>query len=328
MTVKIVPCRKLTISRDVTNRGSVFRADRTIRHDWPLVGGVVNGAMVITDSVFSELSLEGMQAMFKPKVEGSLLLDELYGQQSDLDFFILFGSMVGIIGNWSQSAYSAATGFLNSLVSQRRTQRNQVASLIHPAEVRGVGYVARMGRGLSDHMANTLGTNVVSERDLHELFAEAILAGPPNSGRNPEIIAGMSMADPSTQPNILWYTNPKTWDFVDYHVVSTSAQTSGASSVPLLAQLESALNEEESIEIIRDSFAAKLHNKLHLPQDKEVSPDTHLEELGVDSLVAVDLRMWFAKELGIDVPVLQILGGLSVQEIASNATTKYLQSAS
>lgn len=45
---------------------------------------------------------------------------------------------------------------------------------------------------------------------LHELFAEAILAGLPNSGRNPDIIAGMSMADPSKQPNILWYPNPKT----------------------------------------------------------------------------------------------------------------------
>lgn len=109
---------RLTVSSDVTNRDSVLRADRIIRHDWPLVGGMVNGAMVLTDSVFSELSLEGMQAMFKPKVEGILL--------------------------------------------------------------------------------------------LHELFAEAILAGLPNSGRNPDIIAGMSMADPSKQPNILWYPNPKT----------------------------------------------------------------------------------------------------------------------
>lgn len=63
--------------------------------------------------------------------------------------------------------------------------------------------------------------------------------------------------------------------------------------------MESALDEEESTDIIRGSFAAKLHNKLHLPQDKEISPDTHLEELCVDSLVAVDLRMWFAKELGL-----------------------------
>lgn len=284
----------------------------------------MNGAMVLTDGLFSELTLEGIHAMFKPKVEGSLFLDELYSD-ANLDFFILFGSLVGIIGNWSQSAYSAATNFLTSLVHGRRTLRNQVGSVIHPAEVRGVGYVSRQGRALSEHMGNTLGTNIVSERDLHELFAEAILAGPPDSGRNPEIVAGMSAAHPVEQPNIIWYANPKTWDFIQYHTVSMSSQASGAAAVPLKVQLESARDVAETTVIIRESFVLKLRTKLHLPQEKEIDPDTHLAELGVDSLVAVDLRMWFAKELGVDVAVLQILGGSSIEEIAAKAATKIWQ---
>lgn len=99
-----------------------------IRQQFPPIGGVVNGAMTLTDNLFSELTLDDIHAIFKPKVEGSLLLDELYND-SNLDFFILFGSLVGTIGNWSQSAYSAATNFLTSLVHGRR-QRNQVGSVI------------------------------------------------------------------------------------------------------------------------------------------------------------------------------------------------------
>lgn len=163
--------------------------------------------MVLTDSLFSELTLDDIHATFKPKVERSLLLDEIYNDPN-LDFFILFGSLVSTIGNWSQSAYSVATNFLTSFVHDRR-QRNQVGSVICPGAVGGVGYVSRHGRALSEHMSNVLGSRVVSERELHGLFAEAILAGPPDSGRNPDIIAGMSTASLVDQPNVLWYTNPK-----------------------------------------------------------------------------------------------------------------------
>lgn len=50
-----------------------------------------------------------------------------------------------------------------------------------------------------------------------------------------------------------------------------------------------------------------------------VSPDTVLQELGIDSLVAVDLRAWFVTELGIDMPILKILGGSTIIDLATDA---------
>lgn len=47
----------------------------------------------------------------------------------------------------------------------------------------------------------------------------------------------------------------------------------------------------------------------------EISPD----ELGVDSLVAVDIRSWFLKEPGVDLPVLKILNSASVRELILSA---------
>lgn len=43
------------------------------------------------------------------------------------------------------------------------------------------------------------------------------------------------------------------------------------------------------------------------------------EELGLDSLVAVDIRSWFVKELSVEMPVLKILGGFTVAELVSAA---------
>lgn len=91
---------------------------------------------------------------------------------------------------------------------------------------------------------------------------------------------------------------------------------------PLKQQLESAETMLEATTIIRTNFTSKLHRKLHIPQGKTISPDTQLADLGVDSVVAVDLRMWFAKSLDIDMPVLEILSGSSIDQIVSNAAAK------
>lgn len=43
------------------------------------------------------------------------------------------------------------------------------------------------------------------------------------------------------------------------------------------------------------------------------------DELGIDSLVAVDLRSWFLKELSVDMPVLKILGGATISDLLAHA---------
>jgi hybrid polyketide synthase/nonribosomal peptide synthetase ACE1 len=49
-----------------------------------------------------------------------------------------------------------------------------------------------------------------------------------------------------------------------------------------------------------------------LPEDGGITPESSLVELGIDSLVAVDMRSWFHNELEVDMPVLKILGGATV----------------
>jgi len=50
-----------------------------------------------------------------------------------------------------------------------------------------------------------------------------------------------------------------------------------------------------------------------------------LIDLGLDSLMAVDVRTWFLQELGVDLPVLKILGGASVAELVNDAVEKLPQ---
>ncbi|PWY85947.1 hypothetical protein BO70DRAFT_395079 [Aspergillus heteromorphus CBS 117.55] len=89
-----------------------------------------------------------------------------------------------------------------------------------------------------------------------------------------------------------------------------------------VAIVAGAANSSHVAEIIADGFRGKLRHKLHLPGDSALAGTTLLTEVGVDSLVAVDLRMWFVKELGVDVPVLQLLGGSSIDVLAGGAADR------
>ncbi|KAF7180413.1 hypothetical protein CNMCM7691_009581 [Aspergillus felis] len=293
---KVVP-----MEMDLSNRDSIVSVYRHIQQHHPPMGGIVNGAMVLHDSPFVNVSLEMIQSTFAAKVHGSLVLDELSGG-TDLDFFILCGSLAGVIGNWSQSAYSAANGLQAGLIRRRRMQ-NRVGSIVQPGVISGVGYIARKGAELAEYLHNSLGAEELSERDLHELFAEAILAGHPSSNRNPEIVAGAPVTDPVKQPDIIWYHSPFTWHRIDYHIQSRSDDPT------------------TKVEVVTEGFSRKVRNKFNLPSDAVLPPDTRLTDLGIDSLVAVDLRRWLQKELLVEMPTMQILSGESIAALAAAAVS-------
>lgn len=172
----------------------------------PPIAGVSNGAMILQDTLFSSISFETMKKQLQPKVDGSTVLDELF-QDNDLDFFILFGSISGVTGNQGQSAYAAANAYMASLI-HRRKKRGLVGSIINPAAIAGVGYITRTDEGLLDDLGSR-GFGVHSEQDVHQFFAEAVLAGEPHSERNPEISAGLqpfNLADPNAPT---WVRDPK-----------------------------------------------------------------------------------------------------------------------
>ncbi|KAL4915248.1 hypothetical protein BDW62DRAFT_203848 [Aspergillus aurantiobrunneus] len=307
------------VTMDVTSRESIQQVDRRIQETLPTVGGVVNGAMILQDQLFTSMSFENMERVLKPKVQGSLLLDEVYSTR-DLEFFICFGSLTGPAGNTGQSAYAAATSFMTSLVEGRR-KRGLAGSIMCPGEIRGVGYVARTDQGLVDLIRNAIGDTSISEGELNELFAEAILGGRPDSGREAAPIAGFPTVDPDEQPHIVWLRSPRTWRLLEYSG-ATSAQASAGEVVSAKQQLASVGSVQEARGIIQEALLAKVRKKLQLPEDAELTEDHSLMELGIDSLVAVDLRTWFVKELMVDMPVIKLLNSGSIAELIDRALTE------
>ena len=74
----------------------------------PPIAGVANGAMVLQDGLFDNMSYDAFAKVLKPKVLGSQLLDELF-YDTPLDFFIFFSSATAVMGNSGQSNYLQET---------------------------------------------------------------------------------------------------------------------------------------------------------------------------------------------------------------------------
>jgi len=317
-----------------------------IKQTMPLIAGVTNGALVLRDKGLINMDLETFHLNTRPKVEGTTYLDEMFPDNS-LDWFIAFSSISATVGNMGQMAYTAANMFMKALIQQRRA-RGVAGSTIDISQVFGVGYIERemklqtsLSREQATRLMNRSGTLIMSEPDLHQLFAEAIVAGRPGSGANPEIITGVKTLSSLESKEALWAGHPRFGRFIQDVGAAKLPSATKTDAVPVKMQLEKCKDVEEMAMVLRSeshpstcnnrnhtdiglhlaAFVAKLKSSLMM-SDESVSETMPLIDLGVDSLVAVEVRTWFAQEVGADVAVLKILGGPSIQELVDDVLSK------
>jgi hypothetical protein len=261
-----------------------------------------------------------------------------------LDWFIAFSSIAATVGNNGQMAYTAANMFMKALIRQRRA-RGIAGSVIDVSRVFGVGYIERemklqtsLGREQATRLMTKSGSMIMSEPDLHQLFAEAVLAGRPDSKANPEIISGVCTLRAAEAKEVLWAGHPRFGHFIQDVGAAKLPSAAKTDAIPVKVQLEKCKDLEEMAAVLRGMFILSLHSKKPLTHyaaafvvklksslmmsDESVSETTPLIDLGVDSLVAVEIRTWFAQEVGADVAVLKILGGPSIEELVEDVLSK------
>ena len=108
-------------SVDMTRREQLAQVLSEIEGAMPALAGVIHSAAVLDDGVLTRQSWERFERVLAPKVEGAWNLHELT-QGLALDFFVLFSSAASITGSAGQSNYSAANAFLDALAHYRRAQ--------------------------------------------------------------------------------------------------------------------------------------------------------------------------------------------------------------
>jgi acyl transferase domain-containing protein/acyl carrier protein len=115
-TVTVTAC-------DVTDRAALAEVIEALEH--PLTG-VLHSAGVLDDGTVDTLTPERIDNVLRPKVDAAVNLHELAG---DVDLFVLFSSVAGILGGPGQANYAAANSVLDALAQHRRAHGQAALSL-------------------------------------------------------------------------------------------------------------------------------------------------------------------------------------------------------
>ncbi|KAK1241374.1 hypothetical protein MKX08_001348 [Trichoderma sp. CBMAI-0020] len=296
---------------DISDKEGLLKIYQEVCDTMPPIAGVANAAMVLNDKLFTNMTLADFEVALKPKVTGTQNLDEIF-HSTPLDFFICFSSLTCVMGNGGQSNYAAANMYMHSLVRQRK-KRGVSASITDIAFLLGVGFVSRNLEQYEDHLKE-VGYMRISEPEFHTVFAEAIVAGKSTSSEDPEIIIGIGQA-----ANAPWYTNPRFATYVPHEsTTENSDRQQVQSSDSVQGRLVAAGSGKDALTVLQIACAEKLAMILQVHTDS-IDHGAPLLKLGIDSLVAVEIRSWFLKEVNVDMPVLKILSGASLADICQDA---------
>ena len=243
------------LAMDVLDKHNLERVVKDIRTSCLPIAGVANGAMVLEDQLFANMSTDTMRRVLGPKIDGSKNLDDVF-HDDDLEFFVLFSSAACVFGNAGQSNYTAANGYLNGLVRQRR-RRGLPASAIDIGRVTGIGYIEAAGQAVQDQLKK-LRLEPVSESDFHQTMAETILAGYANQEDQNAIpravvTTGLRVVGDDEDIKGPWFSNA----FFSHLVREIKGAASGSeeqdkkTTLPVSQRLSRAATKEEALDILQ-----------------------------------------------------------------------------
>lgn len=106
---------------DVTDEDQTREVLDMIAADMPPLRGVMHAAAVLDDGIAAQLTEERLLAVMAPKAAGAWHLHRLTGNAA-LDFFVLFSSAAGLLGSPGQANYGAGNTFLDALAHLRAAQ--------------------------------------------------------------------------------------------------------------------------------------------------------------------------------------------------------------
>ena len=270
------------------------------------------------------MTLEEWHAALRPKVDGSWNLHHALGNA--LDFFIFLSSGCGTIGHREQSNYAAGNTFQDALAAHRLA-RGLPAIAIDLPPVTEVGFVAER-----PELARTLHTTGLSPITPAELWAVLDYHCNPaawslRSTSAPHValkltlpfeLAAAGLPPPPCHRDPLFSHLGNMGNGSQAAGASVQGSASASKHSALLA---AATSPEEARTVVLDALLLKLSRVLSIDA-AQLDAAQPLHAMGIDSLVAVELRSWLAKALAVDMTVLDLTSKPSVRLVAEAAAAR------
>ena len=291
--VKIVQC-------DITDAIRIQSVLHEIQEtDFPLKG-VIHAAMVLDDNFVKNVDYDSMYNVIAPKVQGAWNLHRLT-REYQLDLFILYSSVTTCIGNPGQANYVSANAFLESLAKFRK-KSGLAATVISWDAITDTGYLARNEK-LAGRLTKRLGLSGITTEQAFEAMETLIL-----SEKTEMIVfnanwSALKRALPILNSNI--YKNIM-------HGQAIHDNLDGDNLIELLARLQ----DSEKQPVVVNFLIAEIARILQMPEEK-IAHNCTIQDLGIDSLMAMELASTIEMKLGIDLPVMTLADNVTLDSLAN-----------
>jgi len=253
------------------------------------------------------LSRDSLQRVLAPKMLGAWHLHELTRDRR-LDFFVLYSSATTTLGNPGQGSYVAANMYLESLAECRR-RLGLPALTVGWGPIGDVGFLARNER-VRDALVARIGGQLLSSAQALSQLEELLRADR----------TGVAVAD------LDWRRLQKTMPGMQsprFRALGGRAAEEigdGAMDADIHALIAN-LSSDEVLQTVTELLFEQMANVLRMPVEKIASNAT-IYDLGMDSLMAVELVTAIESRFGISVPPTAVTGGATIAQIAGRIATQ------
>ncbi|KAI0178953.1 putative polyketide synthase [Hypoxylon sp. FL1284] len=293
------------------------------------VKGAVNMAMVLRDRSWDTMTHDDWFAVAGPKVQGSWNLhNATQAAGLNLDFFVMFSSTTAVFGVPGQTNYAAANVFLDAF-ARYRNGLGLSATTINVGVVEDTGVASRDERVMRAFKAN--GYMTISSKEVLDAMALAVAAPSPRAGRGipgrvdpSTFVIGLGCVIPlaSSDNQVPWRRDPR---MGSYHNSSSSGDASRSNGHDDLKSFLAAartdremLRKDETATALAMEIGRKVLALQGQPAD-ELRTEQGLADLGMDSLVGIEMRKWWKTSFGFDISLLEMLGMGNLEQLGRHA---------
>ncbi|MEU1672569.1 type I polyketide synthase [Streptomyces roseifaciens] len=290
---------------DVADRAALAATLAGIPAAHPLTA-VVHAAGVLDDGVVASLTPERLDAVLRPKADGALHLHELTAG-ADLRAFVLFSSVAGVVGAPGQGNYAAANAFLDGLAAHRHARGLPALSLAWGPWAPTGGMTsgldaadrARISRGGMAELSEQDGVALfdLARRTGHAALAPVRLSLPALRAQGAALAPVLrSLAGRTVRRE------------------AAATESAGLSLAERLGGLGEPERLDALLQLVRTQVAAVLGHS----SPEAVDPERAFQDLGFDSLAAIELRNALSAETGRRLPSTLVFDYPSSQALAAH----------
>ncbi len=273
------------------------------RLGWPPIRGVIHTAGVVQDELLLRMKKETFLRVLRPKLRGGWLLHKAL-KEAPLDFFILFSSTGSVIASLGQGNYAAANAFLDGLAHYRRSQGLPALSIGWGPW--SVGMVEQLN--LEQFYARR-GIELITPEIGMQILGRI-------QGQSPAhltVISANWMIARETSP---FGTMPPMFALLGEQDEEQAMGESIEDTLSLLTQLGE-VQVAERQEFLEAHLQELIARVLQL-DPAQFSSQEALSSLGMDSMMAVEVKRRIDTSLKVDVSVLELLQGISIAQLTTH----------